>query len=66
MLANQLIDGLQKNFISEDKELLQSGIDAVQVIIAKSIDDTENGPQFKSMLQAVIDAVKNWEETKGE
>jgi len=63
LLANQLIDGLQKNFIAEDKDLLQDAIDAVQVIIAKAIDDTPNGDQFKAMLHEVVKAVKNYQDS---
>ncbi len=63
ILANQMVDGLQKHFISEDKVLLQSGIDAVQVIIAKAIDDKPNGPQFRAMLVTVTQAVKDFEDS---
>jgi len=63
-IANQMVDGLQKNFIPADKVLLQDGIDAVQVIIAKAIDDTDNGPQFLAMLGVVVKAVKDYEDSE--
>jgi len=64
-IANQMVDGLQKNFIPADRVLLQDAIDAVQIIIAKAIDETKNGPQFLAMLGVVVKAVKDYEDSEG-
>jgi len=63
-IANQMVDGLQKNFIPADRVLLQDAIDAVQKIIAKAIDETPNGPQFLAMLGVVVKAVKDYEDSE--
>lgn len=63
ILANQMVDGLQKFFIDEDKKLLQGAIDSVQVIIAKAIDDIPNGPQFRAMLLKIEEAVTTFKDS---
>jgi len=65
-IANQMVDGLQKNFIPADRVLLQDAIDAVQVIIAKAIDEEDNGTQFLAMLGVVVKAVKDYEDSSEE
>jgi len=65
IIANSTIDGIQK-LIPKDRELLHSGIDALQVIIAKAIDDTDNGPQFKALMVHINESITEWQESDEE